>query len=142
VSQSTLAFEGLPAMRGSATHGGDLIVFTMHSLPPGCPLDAGRHGTIEIDGKFEPVTVEGVRHFEDGIETTLRLFTPIIGLAIEEQIMGKSHPDHEPATEDLDQTTKPSERNGGRPPDHPTTARQPQYDNRTTPDVASGDPTE
>jgi len=56
--------------------------------------------------------------------------------------MGKSGSDSDRANEARDQTTRPSERKGGLPPEHPTTARQPQYDNRKTPDVASGDPTE
>jgi len=56
--------------------------------------------------------------------------------------MGKTSSDEARANGDRDQTTRPSERKGGLPDDHPTTAGQPQYDNRKTPDAASGDPTE
>jgi len=66
-------------MTGSARHGGDFVVFTTNSVPPDNPLEAGKHGTIEIDGKRERVSVESVRLLEDGTEITLRLFTPIIG---------------------------------------------------------------
>lgn len=43
---------------------------------------------------------------------------------------------------DKDQTTRPSLRDGDQPVEHPGTARQPSYDRKTTPDAASGDPTE
>ncbi|WP_410217337.1 hypothetical protein [Paracoccus sp. (in: a-proteobacteria)] len=41
-----------------------------------------------------------------------------------------------------DQTTRPSLRKDHQPAERYSTARQPSYDRRTTPDVASGDPTE
>lgn len=41
-----------------------------------------------------------------------------------------------------DQTTRPSLRKDDGPMEHPPSARQPQYDRRTTPDRASDDPTE
>ncbi|SMO34507.1 hypothetical protein [Paracoccus laeviglucosivorans] len=41
-----------------------------------------------------------------------------------------------------DQTTRPSQRKDDAPVERPTTARQPIYDRKTTPDSASGDPTE
>lgn len=43
---------------------------------------------------------------------------------------------------DKDQTTRPSLRKDKHPVEHPGTARQPRYDRKTTPDAASGDPTE
>jgi len=79
MSESTLTFEGLPAITGSARHGGDYVVFATQSLPSDNPLEAERHGTIEIEGQRERVSVEGVRRLEDRTEITLRLFTPIIG---------------------------------------------------------------
>ncbi|WP_295042305.1 hypothetical protein [uncultured Paracoccus sp.] len=43
---------------------------------------------------------------------------------------------------DKDQTTRPSLRKGDRPVQPSGSARQPVYDRNTTPDAASGDPTE
>lgn len=44
--------------------------------------------------------------------------------------------------ESRDQTTRPALRKGRAPIRPSGSARQPQYDRRTTPDAASGDPTE
>ncbi|MFC3628570.1 hypothetical protein ACFOM8_03840 [Paracoccus angustae] len=43
---------------------------------------------------------------------------------------------------DMDQTTRPSLRKGDGPVEPSGSARQPRYDRNTTPDAASGDPTE
>ncbi|WP_374301227.1 hypothetical protein [Paracoccus sp. (in: a-proteobacteria)] len=52
-------------------------------------------------------------------------------------------PDKDPEADlDKDQTTRPSLRKDNRPIQHPDSARQPRYDRNTTPDAASGDPTE